>query len=164
MEEQQRSTAEEKAAVINQITNEFASDVCSYIGNHGTFSGISSTPPKKGQFVLMSSWRMHPLMRRIGFITQVRVGCGQFRSDIVFIRLIDGELITFENESYHKLSPEHVALAREVFEITPEEEFEDDPEPEYSIQGKHKRRGFIINDDDTPGSPDTPFAITVIGR
>jgi hypothetical protein len=38
-------------------------------------------------------------------VVQIRTGCGQFKSDMYFLRLSDGRLITSENQSY-KLIPE----------------------------------------------------------
>lgn len=88
---------------------------------------------------------------RIGRLVQVRKGCGQFGSDVYFIRRASGVLITGENcRLQHSES--------EMIPIDPA----DATTVEYSIRGKYPEVGFVV---EAPRQPQTPpvafgFAIT----
>lgn len=87
---------------------------------------------------------------RIGRLVQVREGCGQFGSDVYFIRRASGALITGENcrlQHSDKDIPVDPTDATTV---------------EYSIKGKYPEAGFVV---EAPRQPQTPpvafgFAIT----
>ncbi|MCF2902246.1 hypothetical protein L1267_17900 [Pseudoalteromonas sp. OFAV1] len=93
-------------------------------------------------------------------VVQIRTGCGQFGSDMYFLRLPDGRLQTSENQSY-KLIPEEFRAEVESFFET-DMEFEQEGFDEgYTIGGEQLEVGYIIDGSNTKGSPDTPFTITV---
>jgi hypothetical protein len=50
--------------------------------------------PTQGQFVITGAQAGGPLERRIGFCVQIRKKCGQFGSDLLFLRHPSGELVT----------------------------------------------------------------------
>lgn len=87
---------------------------------------------------------------RIGRLVQVRKGCGQFGSDVYFIRRANGVLITGENCKLQH-STKDIPIAPT-----------DTTTVEYSIQGKYPEVGFVV---EAPRQPQTPpvafgFAIT----
>jgi len=108
-----------------------------------------------------------PDEKRSGRLVQVRKGCGQFGSDVFFIRLRDGSLMTFENVMIRHADDEQFV---EAFyrsngvgppSIPAQAINEDDSETAaYSIRGKWPETGFIV---ERPSQPETPggFAIVV---
>lgn len=119
--------------------------------------------PQQGQMVLtgmqVGAAGASP-EKRIGFCVQVRLGRGQFHSDMVFLRHPDGSLTTHENQSYYAMSPEQEALARTLFKVLPEDE---DYAPGYICRDKIREVGFLIADSKSRPSPDTPFSVTFEG-
>lgn len=78
--------------------------------------------------------------RRIGFLIQVRKGCGQFGSDMLLLRHPNGKLCSHENQSIFPMTDEQEQLARPMFEWQPETEDMNEP---YAIDGVWET-GFII--------------------
>lgn len=120
--------------------------------------------PQQGQFVT-TGFQMAPSIERyVGFCVQVRKGCGQFGSDMVFLRHPSGLLVTHENQAFFALSEEHEALVRGLYDP------EDLPEAEdysvgYRCVNKVHETGFLIERADTvtPATPATPVRLTVRG-
>lgn len=110
-----------------------------------------------------------PDERRIGRLVQVRKGVGQFGSDLYFIRLRDGGLVTFENVLMRRADDKQFEDAfyrlgqrREPPTIHPQPPFDGDSEQvEYTITNKWPETGFII---EKPKQPERlgAFAITVL--
>lgn len=97
--------------------------------------------PEKGQLV-MTGLQVGPanLMRRVGYCVQIRLKCGQFGSDMIFLRHADGSLCTHENQYFFALSPEQEALAMPLFaEHLAEEDYAG-----YSCCNGVREVGFII--------------------
>ena len=91
-----------------------------------------------------------PEADRIGRLVQVRKGCGQFGSDVYFIRRVSGVLITGEN---CKLQHSTKDIPADPTDTTT---------AEYTIRGKYPEVGFVV---EAPRQPQTPpvafgFAIT----
>jgi hypothetical protein len=79
--------------------------------------------------------------KHIGFCIQVRVGRGQFGSDMVFLRHPDECLTTHENQFFYEMTPEQEALARPLFSHLPEDE---DYSGGYRCCDKIHETGFIV--------------------
>lgn len=102
------------------------------------------------------------MIQTIGYVVQIRKKWGAFKSDMFFIRDIDGNLATHENQCFWKLTEEQIELVKPFFEITPDEEIEDNPKLEYTIKEDQKEDGFIVRKEYAPDRTDTcAFAITV---
>jgi hypothetical protein len=84
--------------------------------------------------------------RRIGRLVQVRKGCGQFGSDVYFLRTADGKLCTVENDSL-KHSDAMITICC------------DTPETEYTITGEWPETGFIV---DSPKQPENPGSFSIL--
>lgn len=112
--------------------------------------GLSSHPAQ-GQFVVtgMQPWATTRLSM-VGFCVQVRVGFGQFGSDMIFLRHADGSLTTHENQCFYALSEDQVALARRVFVMLPEDE---DYGHGYRCANKVHEVGFVITGSRSPAAP-----------
>lgn len=117
---------------------------------------------KQGQFVIAAMIIPDNPLNRVGYITQIRKGVGQFGSDLVFMRLADGSLIVHENQGYWSLTKEQELLARSVFDDLPENE---DYSFGYKCPQKIHEYGFIVDDSKSEATPvDGSFKITVTGR
>lgn len=92
--------------------------------------------------VTLSLWKQKPI---IGRLVQVRIKCGQFGSDIYFLRMDGGGLETFENEMI-----EHVVadIPKGPDSIT----------DTYSIKGDWEETGFIV---EKPKQPETPGSFSI---
>lgn len=108
-----------------------------------------------------------PDEKRTGRLVQVRKGCGQFGSNLYFVRLRDGSLKTFENAMIRHADDKqfedafYVANGRTPPVIPEQAINEDDTETvTYTIQHKWPETGFII---ENPKQPETPgsFAIMI---
>lgn len=115
---------------------------------------------KHGQFVQtgMQAGGIPPL-KAIGYCVQVRKRCGQFGSNMVFLRHPDGKLTVHENQCFYALSAEDEALIRPFFKVLPEQE-----EPDLGYQccdGIHEV-GFIIEHSASQPSPAQPVMLTTM--
>ena len=88
----------------------------------------------------------------IGRVVQVRVGCGQHGSDLVFLRFPDNSLETVENEWFNKLEEDEV-------NFPPWEE--DTVESTYTIKHAWPEVGFIVNKPAQPQTPGGAFSLIV---
>lgn len=100
-----------------------------------------SQHPEQGQFV--GTWLMGCglSLRMVGYCVQVRVEQGGHGSHQVFLRHPDGELVVYNNQGFFALTPEQEALARSIYEKSPEDE---DYAGGYSCCDKIHAVGFII--------------------
>lgn len=96
--------------------------------------------------------------RYLGYCVQIRKKCGQFGSDMVFLRHPNGSLTTHENQCFYSLTEEQESLAQTVFEILPKDE---DYSLGFNCCAKIKEVGFLIEKSESKPSPNTPFSITV---
>ena len=104
---------------------------------------------------------------RSGRLVQVRIGCGQFGSDLYFVRLRDGRLRTFENVMIRHVADRKFedAFYRSngrqppVIPGQPLTDDDDDPTIAYTIQDKYPEVGFIVH---KPNQPQTPGAFGLI--
>jgi hypothetical protein len=80
-------------------------------------------------------------LKHVGYCVQVRKQCGQYRSDMVFLRHPDGSLTTHENQSFFAMTAEQEVLAREIFEVLPEDE---DFSQGFSCTDKIREIGYVI--------------------
>lgn len=113
------------------------------------------------QFVITGMNTDGDLAKRVGYCVQIRKKRGQFGSDMVFLRHADGRLTTHENQSYYAMTPQQEALARQIFDILPEDE---EIEKGYMCVDKVHEVGFVIENSASKPSPDTPFSITIMGK
>lgn len=97
--------------------------------------------PSQGQWVTTGPQASRNIEKRVGFCVQVRKGCGQFGSDLVFLRHADESLTTHENQSYYSMAQEQIDLARQAFSHLPEDE---DYSLGYSCTDKILEVGFLI--------------------
>lgn len=111
---------------------------------------------KPGMMVITGPQFRSSLERHLGFIVQIRLGRGQFGSDMVFVRHPDGMLVTHENQCFCQMSEDQEALARPLFTDLPEDE---DLTRGYSCCDKVHEVGFFIQDSASKPMPDSPFAI-----
>lgn len=143
-----------KIEVLKLITSEISQD--SY---EGMFS-VGGKYPYRGQFLIRGSHMFAPAIQSVGYVTQIRVGRGQFKSDMYFLRLADGSLLTVENDCYLKMTHEQEPLCRTIFEMLPEDEgFESDPE--YRDCEGIGERGFIVKNSMSVPTADAPFSILI---
>lgn len=86
---------------------------------------------------------------RIGRLVQVRKGCGQFGSDVYFIRRASGSIITGEN---CKLQHSTKDIPVEPTDATT---------VEYSIRGEYPEVGFVVEAPRQPQTPPAAFGVTI---
>lgn len=146
--------------MLDTITKIIASvNSQSYIG----MFDVGEPFPKQGQFLVRGTTHTKTPIQRMGYVVQIRAGKGQYKSDMYFLRLADGSLLTCENDCYLPMTDEQEAMARSVFNIRPEDEgFQDNPE--YRDYHKVGERGFIVYNSDSKPQPDTPFRITLTSK
>ena len=106
--------------------------------------------------------------KRIGRLMQIRKGVGAFGSDLIFLRLHDGSLMTFENVGIRHADNKRVEDAfyrsngREPPVIRPADEYKRDEENiEYTIVGKYPETGFIIESPKQPQSGQQSFGMVI---
>ena len=105
-----------------------------------------------------------PAEKRIGRLVQVRKGVGQFCSDVLFVRLHDETLITWENVLLRKADDSRFENAfyrsngSEPPSYPPEEEFPLEEEGiEYTLAGgKFPETGFIVESPKQPNLRNNP--------
>lgn len=105
---------------------------------------------------------------RTGRLVQVRKGKGAWMSDVFFIRLRDGSLVTFENVLIRHVGDLefekafYLSNGRTPPDAPPQPEFEGDSEDtEYTINGKFPEVGFVIERPKQPDAAPRSFAITI---
>ena len=129
-----------------------------------------------GDHVCMELTMGLTLEQRTGLLVQVRKDCGQFGSDIYFIRRRDGSLATFENAMMRHVGDEifersfYRSNGSEPPAIPPQPvnaEDEDAPDAEYTMRGADgnmwPETGFIIEGSRQPQLPGS-FAVTIMQR
>jgi len=90
----------------------------------------------------------------VGRLLQVRLECGAFGSDVIFIRTPEGKLVTVENDMLKKLPIDSFPDVAS-----------DSLEQEYTILGKYPETGFIINNSDTVTNAKGPnISITLVTK
>ncbi len=126
------------------------------------YSAIGDNKPKRGEIILAHRFvgKEYTFNNQFGRVVQIRTGCGQFGSDMYFLRLPDGSLTTSENQSYRKIPSAFVDHVEHHF--TTDVHYEKEGfEQGYTIGGGQPEVGFIVDGKDTKGTPDTSFAITI---
>ena len=101
-----------------------------------------------------------PDEKRTGRLVQVRKGCGQFGSDVYFLRLRDESLMTFSNAMIRHVDDERFVDAFYRFNgrtppvIPPQAPLEGDTEETaYSICSRWAEAGFVIENSSLPQPP-----------
>ncbi len=97
----------------------------------------------------------------IGFVVQVRKGCGAFGSDVVILREHNEVLSSHSNQAFWKLPDDQVEMIRPHFEYLPEIELEENPDIMYSIAGEREYSGFLVIEDDHEEIATCSMAITI---
>lgn len=82
-----------------------------------------------------------PDNHRVGRLVQVRKKTGAFGSDEIIIRLANGKLQAFENQSFFSVSEEYKNYYDNLFYNTEL----DSENIAYTIQGKNAVAGFVVN-------------------
>ncbi|WOY03089.1 plasmid protein [Dickeya fangzhongdai] len=139
-----------------EMTKEYALARIIELNDFQRMIGLSCHPAQ-GQFVVTGP-NFQGDDTRVGYCVQVRKKVGQFGSDMVFLRHVNGSLTVHENQCYCAMNAEQEALARSVFEVLPEDE---EHEQGYSDCEKVHEIGFVIEHSKSCGTPDVPFAITI---
>jgi hypothetical protein len=126
------------------------------------YSAIRDDKPSKGEivFAYFFAGRKYEFDNQFARVVQIRLGCGQFGSDMYFLRLPTGELITAENQSYRKIPTEYLELVESHFSTGIDYEkggFEEG----FTIGGEQLEIGFIVDGKRTKGTPDESFSITI---
>jgi hypothetical protein len=103
--------------------------------------------------------------KRSGLLVQVRIGCGQFGSDVYFVRLRDGTLQTWENVMLRHVKDEKFVDAFyrynsvEPPNVPPQPpEGIDTGKDSYSRNGLYPEVGFLV---EKPEDPQTPGSFTM---
>lgn len=102
------------------------------------------TEIKQGQFI----FALDPyasIMKSIGYAVQIRKNAGDFGSDLILIRLANGRLQTWSNQSFFNMTEEQEALARQIFVDLPENE-KKYAEIGYKTYEGERKIGFLIDD------------------
>lgn len=87
-----------------------------------------------------------------GRVVQVRKKSGAYGSDTVLIRLSNGKLQSYHNMGFFIPKKEYAAMYEAQMKTTDERKL-DTGENEYSIEGKNKAKGFVVEGlDDTNGA------------
>lgn len=113
--------------------------------------------PAQGQFIVTGP-NFKDDSERVAYCVQVRKHVGQFGSDMVFLRHVNGSLTVHENNCYLAMDAEQEALARSVFEVLPEDE---EYEHGYSDCEGIREVGFVVENSSSQGAPDVPFTIAI---
>lgn len=90
-----------------------------------------------------------PETARTGRLVQVRKGCGQFGSDMYFIRRANGVLITGENCKLQHSDKDTPVDPADVTTV------------EYSIRGEYPEVGFVVEAPRQPQTPPVAFGVTI---
>jgi hypothetical protein len=91
--------------------------------------------------IVIASLSRNEDIDNVGRLVQVRKKSGAFGSDIILIRKINGELMSWHNQSFFSVSDEFKDYYTDLFkDIKLDEE-----NTEYSLSGKHKAKGFVVN-------------------
>ena len=119
--------------------------------------------PLQGEIVLAYPFDGMPYEFDSQFVrvVQIRLGCGQFGSDMYFLRSPAGNLFTAENQSYRAIPPHFKDAIERHFETDLYYESMGFNQGYTLAEGNHLKVGFIIDDEDTPGTPDVPFSISI---
>lgn len=90
----------------------------------------------------------------VGYVAQVRLKAGAYGTDMIFLRHPDGGLMTHENQCFFRPVGEFLARVKAIFpaDVTPE--LAEDYDQDYSIGGKHPRRGMIVPAEDASYAKD----------
>lgn len=123
-----------------ELTEEVISRLENLISNgKGGYVGSFSDEKDFNAFVITGP---HPgtIDSFIGRVVQVRQEAGAYGSDTVFIRHINDVLMTHENQWFFYVHPDYIKEAEDLFKDT----INDKPKETYTINGKNRRKGFII--------------------
>lgn len=114
---------------------------------------------------------MHPnvgIDDRSGRLVQIRKGAGAFRSDLYFIRLRDGRLITIENVLLRKVGDRSFEDAFYRMNgcnppVIPDQPINesDTLDAAYTIKGNWEETGFIIENPSQPPSQMQSFGMMI---
>lgn len=126
------------------------------------FYGLGSKLPKQNEIVFAFHYagQEYNFDNQFGRVVQIRLGCGQFGSNMYLIRKTNGKLITAENVSFRKIPAEFLEEVKKGF-LTDESYEDDGILSGYSIYNEYCEVGFIITNSETPASDDSPFSITI---
>lgn len=146
-----------KVKNMSVLTEEVRDQVWESI-NHDNFmhsmaESVKKGDAKYGDFVISGAVMGGKPV--IGFLVQVREEWGAFGSDEVYVRESDETLHAHSNQSFWRLDNKTVDLISPHFCWLPEEELEENPELEYSFQGKNKQKGFLVSSEDAPDRVDS---------
>lgn len=98
--------------------------------------------PSRGQYLVSGLIAgPHTVADRVGFCVQIRQEAGAYGSDLFFLRLCDGRLITHENQAFWAVGEEDSKTLDACFASTPGQE---DYAHGYSIGGRHLRKGYLV--------------------
>lgn len=109
--------------------------------------------PLPGEYVLtgIQAGNLHGekgWVKYVGYVAQVRLKAGAYGTDMIFLRHPDGSLMTHENQCFFRPIGTFLDQVKSIFppDVTPE--LAEDYTQEYSIGGRHPRRGNIVPAED----------------
>jgi len=115
--------------------------------------------PMPGEYVLtgIQAGNLHGekgWIKYVGYVAQVRLKAGAYGTDMIFLRHPDGSLMTHENQCFFRPIGTFLDQVKAIFpaDVTPE--LAEDYTQEYSIGGRHPRRGKIVPAEDVSYAKD----------
>jgi len=117
--------------------------------------------PKYKQLVIAVTTRRLglDLSRRLGRVIQIQIKAGVFGSDIYLIRLLNGELVTFENEYFYGL------LKHEEKRVEKFMQYDGDNQSttsySISLDAEFPETGFLVNSNIRSESQSFSMALTI---
>lgn len=146
--------------------DELLHEINKYMDDNGIevvyYSMLGNDKPTKGEVVLAFPFagKSFCFDNQFGRVVQIRTGCGQFGSDMYFLRMPDGTLLTAENQAYRKIPEQFIEAVESHFSTNLDYENEGF-ENGFTISGKQLEVGFIVDGKSTQGTPDEAFGITI---
>lgn len=113
--------------------------------------------PEYKQFVIAITTRRLGLdiTRRLGRVIQIRLKTGAFSSDTYLIRLLNGDLVIFENELFYGL------LKHEEEKVKALMQYEGDNQSmTYTLGNEFPEKGFLVNSNYRNGIQSFSMVIT----
>jgi len=95
--------------------------------------------------------------QRVGRLVQVRKKSGGFGSDTILIRMMNGRLQSWENQSFCSIAPEYANYYESLFKDVEL----DTPDIEYSICDRFKATGFVVEGMDCTDGKEYSFDMEI---
>lgn len=130
-----------------------------YIGEY-----ISEWKPEyKNRYVItgLQQGREQTAYNRVGRAVQVRLEAGDYGSDCVFLRMVNDELMTHENQSFWLIPDKFKDYLDECFKDV---HLDDSDKVEYTISGENPKKGFLIMSEIEGSTPMRDIKERIMGK